>query len=371
MKRVGIITFHCSYNYGSALQTYALQCFVENLNYDVEIIDYVLNSDFEHYKLFRRALYKTNRKAFVADLIFLLPHIKRRNSFKRFVKSRLHLTNGSYSSLDMPEKLQELNNRFDIFVCGSDQIWNIDCTNGVVPPFFLSFADDNKLKIAYAPSLSHVGFRMDVQDEMKKLIEGLDWISIREESTLSYVQSLTTKDVKVVLDPTLILDSQYYYCLIDKIKKESGKYIFVYMLEPNQELIEYCDEMCKKKNIKMYYITSRGYRGFKTGHNLYGISPEEFLYYIANAQYVITNSFHATVFSILFNKQFCTFETEKSNSRMVDLLEKLNITERLYHSQFDIEKSIDYLSVMDKLDNLRKDSIEYLTNALKGGNKNE
>ena len=220
LKRVGIITFHCSYNYGSALQTYALQCFVENLNYDVEIIDYVLNSDFEHYKLFRTALYKTNRKAFVADLIFLLPHIKRRNNFKRFVKSRLHLTNGSYSSLDMPEKLRELNNRFDIFVCGSDQIWNIDCTNGVVPPFFLSFADDNKLKIAYAPSLSHVGFRIDAQDEMQKLIERLDWISIREESTLSYVQSLTTKEVKVVLDPTLILDAQYYYHFIDMIEKE-------------------------------------------------------------------------------------------------------------------------------------------------------
>lgn len=360
MKKVGIITFHCSYNYGSVLQTYALQTYLNSLGYDVQVIDFVSETDFEQYKLFRTKLYKNNSKSFFSDLLFVSPHIRRKLTFEKFLKSKLNLTEKTYYKC---HDLSELNDLIDIFVCGSDQIWNIDCTNGVEPAYFLKFVEDEKLKIAYAPSLAHVEFAIDGKDELKVLIERLDFVSVREESTLPYLKSFCEKDITITVDPTLLLSANDYSDLTIG-RKINEKYIFVYYLEINKELISYCEKVKESTGYKIYYVSSKVNSGMKSGKNLFGISPSEFLDYIRGAEYVITSSFHATVFSILFQKQFCVFNTSKSFSRVTDLLGRLELKDRIFNEGFDIDACIKYKIVMNKLDELRKSSYLFLEEAL-------
>lgn len=362
MKRinVGTITFHCSYNYGSALQTFALKTLLEKKKYIVNVIDFIYKKDFEQYRLFRTSIYLKNPKSFIGDILFLKKNYKRKRNFEIFVKKYFNLTQKKYYNY---KDMKELNNEFDIFICGSDQIWNLDCTKGVEPAYFLKFANKDKLKIAYAPSLAHVKFAKNYDADLKNAIKDLDYISVREESTLPLIQPLTEKKVSVVLDPTLLLDQKDYELIISQNENKS-EYVFVYMLEYSAELVKYCNEFSSKKGIKVTYIASNKFSGIK-GKNAFGIGPDKFLKYIKEAKYIITNSFHATVFSIIFNKKFVTFTTKKSSSRMVDLLDSLGISERIYNEKFNIDKDIDYDMVQENLIDMRKSSLEYLSKALK------
>lgn len=360
MLKIGIITFHCSYNYGSALQTFALKTLLEKNGYKINIINFIYKKDFEHYRLFRTKLYYKNPKAFIKDVLFYNKNKVRKNNFELFAKKYFNLTQKKYYNY---EDMRELNDKFDIFICGSDQIWNLDCTQGVEPAYFLNFVNKDKLKIAYAPSLAHVKFAKNYDENLKKAIKDLDYISVREESTLPLIQPLTEKKVNVVLDPTLLLDRKDYELIINQ-EKQKDEYIFVYMLEYSAELVKYCNKFSNEKKLEVIYITNNKLSGIK-GKNVFGIGPNKFLKYIKEAKYIITNSFHATVFSIIFSKKFVTFTTKCSSSRMIDLLDKLGISERIYNSNFNISKDINYDMVQENLINMRQNSLEYLNKALK------
>lgn len=360
MEKIAIITFHYAYNYGSALQAYALQTLLERKKYEINIINFLYKKDFEQYRLFRTNIYYKWPKAFIADILFFNQNKKRKENFEIFAKKYFNLTQKRYYNY---KDMKELNDKFDIFICGSDQIWNLDCTQGVEPAYFLKFANKDKLKIAYAPSLSHIKFSRNYNEDLKEAIKDLDYISVREESTLPLIQPLTEKKVSVVLDPTLLLDQKDYELIISR-EKQKSEYVFVYMLEYNDELIKYCNEFGNKRRIKIIYITNSKFSGIK-GENAFGIGPDKFLKYIKEAKYIITNSFHATVFSIIFNKKFVTFTTKRSSSRMVDLLDELGIPERIYNEKFNIDKDINYDKVQEKLIDMRKSSLEYLSKALK------
>ncbi|MCM1535263.1 MAG: polysaccharide pyruvyl transferase family protein [Clostridium sp.] len=369
MKTVGIITFHCSYNYGSALQAYALQTYVESLGYRVKIIDFRLSVDFENYKLFRTKFYKKHLHSLAADILFFIPHLKRKNAFERFSRNKLHLTAQRYNDC---KKMRELNREIDIFICGSDQIWNLDCTHGIEEAFFLKFADNDKIKIAYAPSLTHTVFQSENEDKptMKKLIDRLDALSVREESALPYLQSLTDREITVTLDPVLLLNVDIYRMLRRRVSHKK-KYIFVYMLDNSPELIEYCRELKKKTGYELRFVSYKVNCGIREGKNMFGISPERFLGYIDSAEYVITNSFHATVFSILFHKKFCVFKTAKSFSRIEDLLNNLGLQASIYGADFDIDKELCYQEAMVKLEMLKSRSMNFLKEALDGKDRHE
>lgn len=193
---------------------------------------------------------------------------------------------------------------------------------------------------------------------MSEALDGFSAISIREESNVDMLSRFTNQEVEVVLDPTLLLESKDYEALLERVDKE--KYIFVYMLEYNKELISYADTLARKENLKIYYISKKNEKRYHNATNIYGISPISFLEYLHDAEYVVTNSFHATVFSILFEKKFCTFKTLKSYSRMVDLLTKLEIEDRLFDDDFDISDEINYESVNKKLIVLKQSSVSYL-----------
>ena len=359
-QTIGIITFHCSYNYGSALQAYALQAYLNKNDKKVKVIDFVLKSDFEQYHLFRTSLYKKHIKVFVADLLFFPKNYKRKKNFSKFLKTYIELTEKTYFD---SEQMRELNQQFDTFICGSDQIWNLACTRGIVPAYFLGFANDEKRKIAYAPSIAHLTFEDNLIQGLSYYLNRLDAISVREKSTIQVISSLTDKPVYHTLDPTLLLRKEDYTSIISPQK--TSKYIFVYMLEYCENLIQYVCKLSHKTGMKIIHISRRGAWKYHHAKNVYGCSPNDFLSYIHYADYIVTNSFHATVFSIIFQKKFCTFKTKHSFSRMVDLLESVGLSKRLYKKQFDISQEIDFCEVNKKLEELKKDSMDFLERSLK------
>ena len=361
MKRIGIVTFHCSYNFGSALQTYALKKVLDNFNNRVNIIHYINNKNFEQYKLFRTWLYPINPKSLIADIFFFFHNYKRKTAFENFWKKYFNLTK-EYHDCD---SMRELNKDFDCFICGSDQIWNLDCTEGVIPAYFLGFASDDKLKIACAPGISHTKFKKNYDDELKKYLPRFDAVSIREKSTVNMYQPFVDRKIVVTVDPTLLLTSDDYVDIYNEGNVAvSNGYIFLYILEKNNNIISYAEELARKENKSIVFVSQKPYFLKAKSRNVYGCGPSDFLAYIKNADYIVTNSFHATVFSVLFHKQFCTFATINSGSRMVDLLGELGLSKCLYHDDIDINQTIDYPMVELKLEQMRASSINFLRSTL-------
>ncbi|SDX70046.1 Polysaccharide pyruvyl transferase [Ruminococcaceae bacterium YAD3003] len=354
-KRVGIITFHCSFNYGSVLQAYALQEFIASLGYKSKIINYIDKADFEQYRLFRTNSYKNNPKIVLADIVFFLQHRRRKVSFESFQKNHFRLTETFRSECD----LSKLNSVFDIFVCGGDQIWNLNCTNGINGPYFLSFVNESKKLISYAPSMASDSFDSHYDNDLRKLLMRFNSISVRERDSVAYVERLISKKVTCAIDPTFLMERSFYESLIVN-PNEHKHYVFAYMIADDERLIDYLMSLAES-GVKVYFLSLHCYSSLKV-KNLYGISPEKFLGYIKYADYVVTNSFHATIFSIIFEKRFLVFNKGASSSRISNLLDTLNLNERTDLSC--INNSIDYNQVNSVLEKWKYESKEYLIKAL-------
>ena len=360
--RVGIVTFHCSYNFGSALQAYALREQLKSLGHEAQIIDY-RSRNYRFYKLFRFA----RPKDMFNNLLTLRKNILRRHSFERFIFEVLSPTARSYSYKN-EKNMTELADSFDCFVCGSDQIWNLDCTGGPVGPFFLDFAGD-KRRVAYAPSLAHTSFNPNNYTELIKryIGEQLDRfyaISVRELSTVPIFQSLTSNEIDVCLDPTLLLNGEEYKAIVSKAPIE-GSFIFAYMLEESPSVIEQAERVAKEFGDRIVYVAPTNLTLNVPSINLYGIGPSEFLDLVARADAVITNSFHATVFSLLMGTPFQTISTKLSGSRMEDLLESLGEADHLIsHPTNELPVAANPAAFMPKLESLRAHSLAFLYRAL-------
>lgn len=356
--RIGIVTFHCSYNFGSALQAYALQMAIRSLGHQSCIVDY-RSKNFNLYKIIR----PTRPWTTLNNLKHYSSLKAREYSFKNFWNQHFILTDKTYTYKD-EESLFSLNDSFDCFICGSDQIWNLNCTNGIVEPFFLSFAE-NARRVAYAPSLAHTSFKSENFDKQRisYLLSRFDYLSIRESETLPLFQPLVNKKIDVTLDPTLLLNADDYQFMVE-YAATNEPYFFIYLLRECPELIKSAAAMAEKFKKRIFYISERNLP-LPNSVNLFGVGPEEFVSLIAHADAVLTNSFHATVFSILFKKPFRVFATDESASRMRGLLNDLNMPERCVSSFNDNEiMPVEWEAVQLSINTLRRDSWNYLKKAL-------
>ncbi len=328
--RIGIITFHKAENFGSALQAYALSMYLKKIGHEVKIIDFEYNFDLRQYNLFRKHLYLKRPQAFAADLLYIRKNRKRKNAFKKFRADFLMLTESTYSY--QASNLNELNNDFDCFVCGSDQIWNLNCTEVLVPEYFLSFADTGKLKVSFAPSMP-TKVQEKFYSELRPLINRLDFVSVREAQTVEYLKKevgLIDKQIEHFVDPTLLLDDHDYISGFN-LKRED-RHIFVYLLgkEHISSVIEEANNLQKKTGLPIKYVFMRKITNLNNSEYLFGVGPIEFLNLIYNAEYVLTDSFHATVFSNIFEIKYCAFPREGSSSRMTELVDSLGMNYRFY-----------------------------------------
>ena len=360
--KVGIITFQRVDNFGSMLQAYALSKYLEKLGQEVAIIDYIYPQDMKQYRIFRTHIYKKRPQTLLGDLVYIRRNISRKKSFAHFRDSCLNFTQNTY--VYGSDKIKETNHNFDAFICGSDQIWNTNCTQTVVPEYFLEFVEDNKLKVAYAPSMP-CEIKESEYLAVKKFVSRLDYISVRENYTVDFLRKKigVSNSIICTVDPTLLLEADEYIKDFSITEKQE-KYIFVYILgnkEVKNDIIKNVLFIKKRTGFSIKYVYIRKISEFEKAEYIYGIGPEEFLDYVYNASYIITDSFHATVFSLMFKKSFFVFPRNDSEIRVKELLENLGMSERYIDGNELPEMDLVYPANFDnKLQNMISNSKSFL-----------
>lgn len=365
--KYGIITFHRAINFGAVLQAYALRKIIQKSGRECDIIDY--RSDFiENTYKEPRLIEQLNLKR-IYNIIFRNGYlIFDKESFTKFLEEYLDVNGKNYFE---KKQMKDLEKKYDKFIVGSDQVWNHNCTN-FDKTYFLDFFDNSNKKTSYAASFGLEKISDEYVEEYKNLLNNFKSISVREKQGAEIVKKLIGKEVPVVLDPTLLLDvNEWKEIARGNIINE--KYILVYLLAETKSIIKFAKKLGKQKGLKVIYINDRLFKkiGIK---NLSKISPNYWITLFANAEYIVTNSFHGTAFAINFNKDFYTEllpKGAKVNSRLINILELVGLNERLINTKEKKDKnkylnmnSINYELVNKKLQKAREKSIEYINSEI-------
>lgn len=370
--KVGILTFHRADNYGALLQTYALQTKLIDMKQDVQIIDYRCNAIEDRYDYKLIPEYRNNLKSWLYVFvkgIYSTPKKKvKARRCSEFRKNWLYLTKSFYGQADRRLVQEE----YDLIITGSDQIWNPDITLGKDDWYCFKKETDNKCRLAsYGASIGNIKTFRGIFDEYKDDLEQYTYLSVREKETRGYLESQLNKPVFSVLDPTLIVPVDTWKQLMDKSEIcIKGKYVLYYDVEQNPVSKIIAQTIAKKENLKLIHF-SDSIDMIGKGHYAQDAGPIEFLWLIRNAQVVVTSSFHATVFSILFKKQFITIPHFVTGIRVANLLKELKLEDRTCKSMDDysddmVRVAIDYTQAYQLLGELQKEANDYLTRIMEG-----
>jgi len=322
--KVGIITFHRAYNYGAVLQCYSLSKYLNLQGYDCEVVDYFPQYFVDGYSLFPSKYLsdKTLKQKLysIFEIFVTLPvKIRRYNKFKKFL-SNIPLSSQQYNERNIDFQ------KYDIVIYGSDQIWNRKLTNGFDAVFTGSIKKNKSTKyITYAASTT----LFDKNEEYNyyaNIIKNFDYITVREESFNIYLNSIEQGISKCVLDPVFLLNKDQWKNIIKLPSKQ--KYILFYSVPTHPLLYDRVQEISQLLHLPVICLTA--IVRLKSKYNCDNTaSPEEFLGYFYNAEFVLTTSFHGTAFSVIFRKQFYTFRLgSDTDNRSFDLLNRFNMVDR-------------------------------------------
>lgn len=362
-------------NYGSILQALALQEVLNNFdNIEYEIIcqygKSVISSDNLVSKIKEIGFFQTCKRGI---LKFGLKKLRERNKkIQAFVNEYLKISDDTYNE----GNIVNANKKYDGFICGSDQIWNPTMTS-LSSMYWLGFADDNKLRLSYAPSIGVTNLSETEKEYVKRNLKCFKAISCREDNGTKLINdALEMERCMTVLDPTLLIDREYWDELSMK-RKINGEYIFVYILRGNTEQRKMIEKYAHTKKLKIVTIPFLEadhiqIYDLKFGDvKVWDASPAEFISLIRNANYVFTDSFHCMVFSCLYKVNFWTFPKKgiAQMDRITGLQNKLNIHSRVITEKMDVcdidrFDSIDWCSVDASIEKGREESMNYLKRAL-------
>ena len=368
-KKIDVITLHRIVNYGSVLQAYATQAILTQKGYEVEFIDYYPER-MHILGMLKRIrnksdLLRKNILARTAARIIMLPsYIQRFGVFKKFLKKYLKMTPKTYQT---EEELEEYVPKADIYCTGSDQVWNTGWNEKIDYPFFLKFAPKNKKCIAIAASFGKSELEDWEKEETKELLSKYSALSMRELSGVKIAKDLGFEDAINILDPTLLLNREEWSQLASD-KYSNHDYVFVYNLNRNKKIDAYVQKLAKEKKLKIYYVSYCLHEFYKKGKMKCNVKVEDFLALIKNAKYVVTDSFHATAFSINFNTQFMIVFPDKYSTRVKSILEITKLESRIVKDPNDISLSdeiIDFNEANAILREQRKIANDYIDKILK------
>lgn len=360
-KKVYTLTCTWAASYGAVLQAYALAKKINILGWQAEIINYQP----EYYN-------KTLVKKILAPLY----------AAKRFLLERLYLdflhdsgmlTKKAYRNFD------DLNNASlpaETFVVGSDQVWN--CTkyyNGKDDAMFLDFAKPDQKRIAYAASLAMPEVPSEQVDRYKRLLSKFDTISVREKTGESALSTIGISDVKTVIDPVYLVSAGEWSGLAEKSEKkfDDTQYLLVVCLENRDEVYEYARKKANALGVKLYSLQS-GIKGWKkhplVDKNFWNVSVYDYLNIVKSSKAVVTDSFHAMSFSLIFNNDVDIIpRDDKGNSRMIDLLGDLGIADRVTTSEKLIVNEIDFTLVNKAITKKTNDAVHFLQDSVGDGRR--
>lgn len=333
--KIATLTWYRGNNYGSILQAYALPTVVRRMGYECEILAYTPTKA-ENWKM------KIKNRAFrefieykVNELCMKISHHKVDASagqlqvFDAFRKEQMQIS----PICSTTEQLKATNMRYDAFICGSDQIWNPSVFD---PVYFLSFVPETHRKIAYAPSLGVSQIPAYIRNDMVKVVSRFSMLSVREQKGADLLHELTGLQAKVVVDPTLLLTKTQWESIAKPVDNETKEpYLFCYFLSKNKAYMDHARRIAAQWGLKirMLPMVSTDFARPETIKT--PIGPAEWITLIQNADFVLTDSFHCTVFSIIFERSFYSLQRfadndiKSQNSRVYQLLQSSLLKDRL------------------------------------------
>lgn len=383
MKKIGVCACYNTKNYGSMLQSLATGKILEKQGYSYEFIRYtrkptvglILKSLDRIPEMVKGKRLNAERQRALSKYPDVVSGIKRRNAcFDSFMNQNFTNMSPAYDTF---EQLTQAARGYDAVMVGSDQLWRPE---GYSTGFYnLMFVPDEVPKIAYATSFGVSQIPERKKKIAKTFLNRIERISVRELRASEMIKELIGRDVPTVVDPTLLFTGEEWRKIIPSKTVVDEKYIFCYLLGSNPQHRKWVEELKKQTGYKIVTIPHldefvESDVGFGD-YQLYDVGPAEFVYLIRNAEYVCTDSFHGTVFSILNHKQFVTFNRfadgsrNSRNSRIESLLSQTDLGKRRMtrkeQSIVDlVSAELDYECVDTKLNQMRNRSVEYLSSAL-------
>lgn len=367
-KRIGIITFHASYNCGSMLQAYALQNILKDrYGVECEIINF---SNSEQKRMYSILYWPRKIKDVFRNVLNLIFYKKIKNhnaDYIAFLKNNLLLSKEQYNSIGDLEKMQL---DYDIYITGSDQVWNIKAQD-FDDAYFLPFINRGK-KLAYAVSLGATNPNHcceDDKDKYAKYMNSFDAISVREKNAQKWIHQLSGRNIEICVDPTLLMEPSAWNKIIGP-QEIKGRYIFWYTMIYYRQIRDIVAQIGKKYNMPVYVLDAKEWS--RRGLYLRGIhlarngGPSSFLSLVKNAEIVITSSFHGSVFCSVFKKNFWYInihDKDSDDDRASYLLNQLGMKSRYIKIQ-DIMKTDlmigPIFSDKELIDSAKKNSYAFL-----------
>ena len=346
--KIGILTFHRAENFGAVLQAYALQQYLVSCGYNAIVIDYRCKSIERVYHLYNLSVLVKRRNIFKSSFEYVKRY--RRLSDRKTKKLKYNDFRNKYLQLTSSVYKIKRPLDFDIYIVGSDQVWNLELLNGMNKIFFLSFPIKKcAKKISYAASSDKGSYRLfeKYKDRISQSLNDFDAISVRENELRDEMRKYTNKDITVCVDPTFLLEKQDYEKLA--VKPLESKYILVYHMAETPEGVVLANEIAKTKNLKVIEIHSIFSSNTDKSRHKQNIGPLELLGYIQYSEMIITTSFHGLALSLILQKE--VWIMNKTNSaRLKNLLNIVGLQRRLIHDRTSyIDEEIDYSLVQEKL----------------------
>ena len=353
-RKIGVLTFHRTSNFGSSLQAYGLYEKIRDLGYSCEIIDYRCPA-IEKRENLKPELRLSDPKGIVRQCLYG-PAIKRKaQKLEQFGKEKMML-----SKPYEPDNIGEAEPDYSKIIVGSDIVWGRDITEDDYT-YFLDFVRDDFKKYAFSSSVGNCDIREN-EEKLSGLLKSFQRIAVREDEAVSWVRKISGREAEQVCDPTLLLTTEEWERAIPPSSYPEDDYVLVYFDSDDHKCLHDAISYAKANNKKVYYINY--YRPAKNAKNVKPTSLEQFLGLIKHASMVFTASYHGMLFSIYFHRQFF-FYTRAHKSRVISLAKRLGVLDRC-GDELDVRacEKIDYASVDRKLQDFRHESVMVLKEML-------
>lgn len=316
---ISIFTYYNAINYGAVLQAYAMQEVIKEISFDedVYIVDYCPQAVRDDYKLLKTG----SGKALLLSLFNYRDNAKRRKVFDAFIEKYMCIIN------------QEESKNASMIMLGSDQIWNPNISRGFDECFFGILNDNKKRRVgSYAASIGVSKLNESQFKELETLIHNVDYVSVREKSAKELIHEVDPEiDISVDLDPTLLVPREKWELIAKPIAIVDTPYILIYSLSGYPLTFETANKVADFYKARIIEVTIKNHKPFvKVGHQqIKDAGPDEFLWLIKNAAAVVTDSFHGTVFSIIFGRSLYVIPNKTKASRMIELMQKVELESRI------------------------------------------
>lgn len=363
--KIGILTFHRAINYGAVLQCYALYQTLSKWGHDVEVIDYRPTS-IEKYRMFFRKkdlLRQRGLKKKLKYLLSCLSLIKSKKTiadkFDCFLMKNMSFSNVVKNSEDIPQD-------YDIIIFGSDQIWSPEHCEGLDKIYYGQFAKGHARFYTYAVSIGRLELiKEENAINFQKYIQVFDKISVREIHVQDFLRNRFGKKSDVVCDPALLMREEDIYPILNQSKEDN--YVLLFNFVGGVEAVNFTTHIAEQLNARVIELKAVISPFRKKRYMRTNLSPGDFLSYIRNARCVVTDSFHATIFSIIMHKDFYTLLRHNNNDRSKTILSYLGLADRQIDKRNSVSfSSVSYAGVDEKIEKLRQYSISFLINNIDG-----